>query len=89
LLLGGTQLSAAGDITHHDIFIARLSGQGGDELAALRLGGTGEEFVGSISTGPSGEIVTTGQFAGFAEFGDDTLTCTGAGDGFLLVSAPP
>jgi hypothetical protein len=89
IVLGDAQLSAAGDTNHYDIFVSRLSGSTGQPIASMRLGGTGQEIVGSVAPGPSGEIILTGQFAGFSEFGTDTLTSVGTSDGFLLVSAPP
>ncbi len=86
---GGQILSSAGDLSNQDIFIARLAASSGDHLSSMRLGGTGNEIVGGVTVGKLGEIYTTGQFSGFAEFGGVPLTSTGASDGFVLATTPP
>ncbi|MBL4707896.1 MAG: T9SS type A sorting domain-containing protein, partial [Flavobacteriales bacterium] len=70
-----------------DIFVQKLD-TNGSFLWARRVGGTGAEQIGSISTDASKNIYLTGYFTGTADFDPGTatnnLTSSGAADIFIL-----
>jgi hypothetical protein len=83
-LVGATNLTSAGS---HDIFIQKLNASG-DFVWAKAMGGTTNNDKGwSITTDASGNVYTTGYFAGTADFdpssGTTNLTSAGNGDIFI------
>ncbi len=76
-------LSSAGST---DVFIAKLS-SAGNFVWAVRMGGVNGEGAESITIDPSGNVLTTGNFSGTADFdpgaGTTNLTSVGSSDIFV------
>lgn len=70
-----------------DVFISKLDGNG-DFLWARSMGGSQDERGNSISTDSSGNVFTTGQFAGTVDFdpGAGTFNLTSAGGDDIFIS---
>lgn len=80
-----TNLNSAGGT---DIVVARLNASDGAPAAAMRMGGTGDEFPKSV-TAAGGNVFVGGYFVGFAEFGGQAISAAGTqGDGFALLVMP-
>jgi CSLREA domain-containing protein len=81
---GTVDLTPVGDV---DIFISKLD-SGGDYVWAKSMGGGGSEYGSSITVDSSGNVYTTGSFAGTSDFDPDVvgtadLTSTGIYDVFV------
>ena len=80
---GTAYLTSAGSM---DIFIQKLD-TAGNLLWAKKMGGTSHDYVWSITTDASGNVYTTGNFWGTADFdpgtGTANLTSAGNEDGFI------
>ena len=81
----GTQnLTSAGD---WDVFVSKLDANG-NFLWAKRFGGSGTEQGFGVALDASGNVYTTGEFSGTADFdpGAGTQNLTSAGEGDVFVS---
>ncbi len=81
---GTSNLTSAGS---NDIFVSKLN-SAGNFVWAGRLGGTSADAGFGIAVDGSGNVVTTGQFLGTADFdpGAGTSNLTSAGSGDIFVS---
>ena len=81
---GTANLTSAGG---YDIFILKLDSSG-NYLWAKSLGGLSDDQTWSIASDRSGDIVTTGKFAGTADFdpGGGTANLTSAGSNDIFIS---
>ncbi len=86
LTLGATTLTSAGA---QDVFVARLDATG-SVVWAIRVGGTGFDFAGSVVLDDDGNAYVSGAFRRTADFGSLTLTADADGytDAFLMKLAP-
>jgi hypothetical protein len=75
---GSTTLTSAGS---QDVFTAKMNADG-TWAWATRAGGSGSDYVGSISALPDGSSIVTGYFSDTATFGSTTLTSAGSDDVF-------
>lgn len=81
---GGILTSASAcDRFKVDAFGVRLSGMDGSHLNSVRAGGADNLHAADVVQSPDGRFFMTGNFQGFAEFGDQTLTSLGAEDAFI------
>jgi hypothetical protein len=80
---GSSNLTSAGD---YDIFVSKLDGSG-NFVWTKSMGGANSDSGGSIAIDSSGNIYTTGRFAGTADFdpgpGTSSLTSAGSDDIFI------
>jgi Tfp pilus assembly protein PilZ len=76
---GATTLTDAGN---GDMFLVAY-GPNGNELAAVRAGGSESETGEDIAIDPSGNVIVTGEFRGTSVFGSTSLTSAGRDDIFI------
>jgi hypothetical protein len=82
-----SNLTAAGGAFGQDIFVSKLDSSG-NLVFAKRFGGTGDDFGYSIAVDSTGNVYTTGNFSGTADFdpGDGTSNLTSVGQADVFVS---
>jgi Domain of unknown function (DUF4347)/Beta-propeller repeat len=83
---GSTSLTSAGMTGASDIFITKQASDG-TFIWAKAMGGTSSDQANGVAVDSSGNVYTTGYFAGLANFGSTSLTSAGPADIFITKQA--